>query len=53
MQDVRVKVGESPCISPEATDDAITCDPPEKPREIDGSGNSKVMVLNPCTITTV
>ena len=25
MQDVRVKVGESPCISTEATDDAITC----------------------------
>lgn len=39
-----MNVGGSPCTSPEATDDAISCDPPEKPREIDGNGNSKVMV---------
>lgn len=44
MQDVDVSVGGTLCKSPIATDDAISCDPPEKPKEIDGNGNSKVMV---------
>ncbi|XP_045167311.2 plexin-A1-like isoform X2 [Mercenaria mercenaria] len=44
MQDVSVTVGGSFCVKPTATDDALSCNAPEQPREVDSKGNALVML---------
>ncbi|KAL4226893.1 Plexin b2a [Mactra antiquata] len=44
MRNVNITIGGSPCTSPSATDDAISCKPPNQPKEVTTEGNAMILL---------